>query len=99
MILAFLSFAPALRAQQSSPPADSALNTPSTQPAIMRFKRYVITDDQGFQGTEVFHGVIPVDWTVKGGVLWKMALGPPGPHPNPLGRPPGSLRLRCLSIH
>jgi hypothetical protein len=26
---------------------------------------------------EVFHGVMPVDWTVKGGVTWNMALGPP----------------------
>jgi len=43
----------------------------------MRFKRYTITDDQGFKGMEVFHGVMPVDWTVKGGVTWKMALGPP----------------------
>ena len=43
----------------------------------MRFKRYVITDDQGFKGMEVLHGVMPVDWTLKGGVTWKMALGVP----------------------
>jgi hypothetical protein len=50
---------------------------PSTQPATMHFKKYVITDDQGFKGVEVFHGVMPVDWTVKGGVTWNMNLGPP----------------------
>lgn len=43
----------------------------------MRFKRYAITDDQGFQGMEVFHGIMPIDWTVKGGVTWKMALAEP----------------------
>ena len=43
----------------------------------MRFKRYVITDDQGFKGMEVLRGVMPVDWTVQGGVIWKMELGPP----------------------
>jgi hypothetical protein len=43
----------------------------------MRFKRYVITDDQGFKGMEIFRGVMPVDWNVKGGVTWQMNLGPP----------------------
>jgi hypothetical protein len=58
-------------------PAQPAVAAPSTQPGVMRFKRYAITDDQGFKGTEVLHGVMPVDWTVKGGVTWNMALGPP----------------------
>src|ERR1022692_106975 len=49
----------------------------STPPVTMRLKPYVITDDQGFKGMEVLRGVMPVDWTVKGGVTWKMALGVP----------------------
>src|ERR1017187_9732659 len=49
----------------------------STPPVTMRLKPYVITDDQGFKGMEVLHGVMPVDWTLKGGVTWKMALGIP----------------------
>ena len=49
----------------------------ATQPATMRFKPYVIRDDQGFKGMEVLHGVMPLDWTLKGGVTWKMALGVP----------------------
>jgi hypothetical protein len=47
----------------------------SAAPAT-RFKRYVITDDNGFKGMEVFHGVMPVDWKVTGGVNWKMNLRP-----------------------
>jgi len=63
-------------AQPAAAPAQPTA-TPSTQPGPTRFKRYSITDDQGFKGTEVLHGVMPVDWSVKGGVTWKMALGPP----------------------
>src|ERR1700722_14581658 len=68
---------PSVSRGQDAPPADPAVNIPSTQPSTMRFKRYVITDDQGFKGMEVFHGVMPVDWTIKGGVIWKMAFRSP----------------------
>jgi hypothetical protein len=77
MAVSFLALTPTARAQQSAPPADPVINAPATQPSTMRFKRYVITDDQGFKGVEVLRGVMPVDWTVQGGVIWKMALGPP----------------------
>jgi hypothetical protein len=43
---------------------------------VVRFKRYLVNDDQGFQMPFV-RGIIPADWTVKGGVVWRMALGPP----------------------
>jgi len=68
---------PAAHGQAATGGAAQAANGPTTQPATMRFKRYVITDDQGFKGMEVFRGVMPIDWTVKGGVTWNMALGPP----------------------
>jgi hypothetical protein len=63
----------AVRGQTVEGPATG----PSTQPVTMRFKRYVITDEQGFKGMEVLHGVMPADWTIKGGVIWKMALVTP----------------------
>ena len=66
--------------QNAGAPAATTQNAstaPSTQPATIRFKRYVITDDQKFGGMEAFHGVMPVDWTMKGGVFWKMGLNPP----------------------
>ena len=37
----------------------------------MRLKRYVVTDNQGFPGTVFLTGIMPIDWTVNGGVLWK----------------------------
>jgi hypothetical protein len=49
----------------------------ATQPAMMRFKRFVLNDDDGFKGMEVFRGVMPVDWKVTGGIIWKMNLTPP----------------------
>ncbi len=76
---AVLTATPTARGQADATPpsAQSATNPPATQPATMRFKRYVITDDQGFKGMEVFHGVMPVDWKIKGAVMWKMALKDP----------------------
>src|ERR1700722_15249951 len=73
MAAAVLCASPAARAEDAAPAAAA----PSTQPLTMRFKRYALTDDQGFQGMEVFHGIMPIDWTVKGGVTWKMALAEP----------------------
>jgi len=49
-------------------------NAPSTQPAVTRFKRYVVKDDDGFQGMVFLTGIMPIDWTVKGGVLWKAGV-------------------------
>lgn len=73
--------APAPVAAPASPnplaPTAAPAAGPSTQPNVMRFRRYVVTDETGFKGMEVFHGVMPVDWQIKGGVTWKMALGPP----------------------
>jgi hypothetical protein len=70
-------------APATQPAAAAATGQPSgAQPAAapstaIHFKRYSITDTQGFQGMEVLHGVMPVDWNVTGGVTWRMDLGPP----------------------
>ena len=79
-VSALLGMMPMVRGQPAS--ASSSANPlpnkdAATQPATMRLKPYVITDDQGFKGMEVLHGVMPVDWTLQGGVTWKMALGAP----------------------
>jgi hypothetical protein len=61
-------------------PARAGTKTPGATPAPsgkMVYKRYSITDDQGFKGMEVVHGVMPTDWTLKGGVTWKMNLSQP----------------------
>ncbi len=73
MAVVVLAVMPGARGQEAAP----GTGGPTTQPATMRFKRFAITDEQGFAGMEVFRGVMPVDWTVKGGVTWNMALGPP----------------------
>jgi hypothetical protein len=52
------------------PPAQNA------PPATLRFKRFLLVDDQGFK-MPFLQGLMPADWTVKGGVRWEMALGPP----------------------
>ena len=70
---AVLAQTPPARAQSASP-AVPPLGAPATQPSMMRFKKYVLTDDQGFKGMEVLQGVMPADWTMKGAVIWKLAL-------------------------
>lgn len=40
----------------------------------MRLKHYVVTDTQGFQGMPFLSGIMPSDWSVKGGVLWQPGL-------------------------
>ena len=40
----------------------------------MRFKQFSIKDDQGFKDMEVFHGVMPADWNIKGGAIWRSDL-------------------------
>ncbi len=50
---------------------------PASQPSVARFKRFSLKDDQGFKDMEVFRGVMPVDWTVKGGAIWKQNLATP----------------------
>jgi hypothetical protein len=40
----------------------------------MHLKRYTVTDTDGFQGMVFLTGIMPIDWTVKGGVLWKPGL-------------------------
>jgi hypothetical protein len=75
MVAALLLTAAAGRGQAAANPST---NQPAaTPPAAMRFKPFVINDDQGFKGMEVLRGVMPVDWTLKGGVTWKPALGIP----------------------
>jgi hypothetical protein len=75
--VAMLAITSAVRAQEA-PAAPPAVSSPATpQPATVRFKRYVITDEDGFKGMPVLSGIMPVDWTMKGGVTWKMALSPP----------------------
>jgi hypothetical protein len=73
--VAVLAVTPVTRGQTDS--AQPPTNVPSTLPPTMHFKRYAITDTTGFQGVEVLHGIMPVDWNVKGGVTWQMNLGPP----------------------
>jgi len=74
-VAGLLATMPLARGQAAaSPPASKDAATP---PATMRLKRYVITDEQGFKGMEVLHGLMPVDWTLKGGVTWRPALGIP----------------------
>lgn len=77
-----LAFTPVSRAKKPKPaanPLDTAAPAaaPATQPASVRFKRFVLNDDQGFKGMEVFRGVMPIDWNVKGGVIWKQNLATP----------------------
>ena len=43
----------------------------------MQFKKFVITDDPKYTGMEVTEGLIPADWTVKGGPVWNLADGRP----------------------
>jgi hypothetical protein len=77
-IAVLLATAQEIHAQTASAPAKpKAKKDASKDPATMRLKPYVIKDDQGFKGMEVLHGVMPVDWTLTGGVTWKMALGVP----------------------
>jgi hypothetical protein len=54
-----------------------AQSAPTSQPSVMRLKRFSINDAQGFADMEVFRGVMPADWIVKGGVLWKPNLATP----------------------
>lgn len=70
---AVLAVTPATRGQSAGAAAPT-VGGPATQPTMMRFKKYVITDDTGFKGMEVLQGVMPADWTMKGAVIWKMAL-------------------------
>jgi len=70
---AMLAVTPAARGQSAGAAAPT-VGGPATQPTMMRFKKYVVTDEQGFKGMEVLHGLMPADWTMKGGVTWKMAL-------------------------
>jgi hypothetical protein len=71
-----LALSPAARGQLAGADAPPA-GPPPSHPATMRFKTYAITDEQGFQGMEVLQGLMPADWTMKGGVIWKMALRQP----------------------
>ena len=52
-------------------------SAPTSQPSVMRLKRFSINDVQGFADMEVFRGVMPADWIVKGGVLWRPNLATP----------------------
>jgi hypothetical protein len=61
---------------QAPVPADRPAG-PTSQPSVMRLKRFSIIDEQGFADMEVFRGVMPADWTVKGGVLWRPKLATP----------------------
>ena len=73
---ALLATAPGARGQAAANPPTH--KDASAQPATLRFKRYAITDDQEFKGLEVLHGVMPADWTLKGGLTLRPALGIPG---------------------
>jgi hypothetical protein len=61
-------------APQGTTDAARDLSVAPPQPAVMRFKRYVVVDNQGFQGMPFLRGIMPMDWTVQGGVLWKPGL-------------------------
>ncbi|HTW93687.1 MAG TPA: hypothetical protein VMD30_02765 [Tepidisphaeraceae bacterium] len=52
------------------------LAKPASWPKTISLKRYVLNDDQMFH-TAILSGVMPADWNVKGGVIWKMQLGTP----------------------
>ncbi len=45
--------------------------------AKILYKRYAITDEQGFKDMEIVRGVLPNDWTWKGGVSWRRDLAQP----------------------
>jgi len=68
-----LSVTPAARGQSAGAAAPT-VGAPATQPTMMRFKKYVITDTQKFQGMEILQGVMPVDWNMKGGMTWRPNL-------------------------
>jgi hypothetical protein len=59
--------------EQQPPPPGSNVPRPRE---VLRLKRYVINDDQGFQ-IPLFRGLLPLGWTVQGGVTWNPNLGPP----------------------
>jgi hypothetical protein len=46
-------------------------------PVTIRFKPFVINDDPTYTGMEVTHGLMPADWTLKGGVVWELRDGFP----------------------
>ena len=60
------------RGQVAVAPCGPAIAWPKT----MSLKKYSVTDDQGTH-LAVFTGIMPADWSVKGGIIWKMALGNP----------------------
>lgn len=62
----------ATRGEPTTAPA-----APSTQPSVMRFQRFVITDDPTYTGMEVTRGIMPAGWKLKGGVVWDLRDGYP----------------------
>jgi hypothetical protein len=53
--------------------AHPAGNDGGQQPSIMRFKKFVIRDDPSYTGMVVTQGIMPADWTLKGGLVWNLA--------------------------
>jgi hypothetical protein len=56
----------------------TALLTPpapgqAAQPSTIRFKKFVIRDDPSYTGMVVTQGIMPTDWTLKGGIVWNLA--------------------------
>jgi hypothetical protein len=79
--MAILATAPLALGQAANPSGASAppaAGGPTTMPAKMIFKKYVITDTQKFQGMVILQGVMPVDWNMKGAMTWHPNLDAPG---------------------
>jgi hypothetical protein len=58
----------------TTPPA-RAQNLPAPS-ATLKLKRVTITDTQQFN-MPAYTGLMPVDWTMTGGLTWNLKLGPP----------------------
>jgi hypothetical protein len=55
------------------PATNLAVAAPTlTRHAALHFRRYSIMDDLGVIGGEAFSLLIPVDWQVEGGLVWRM---------------------------
>ncbi|HEX4053062.1 MAG TPA: hypothetical protein VHX86_02240 [Tepidisphaeraceae bacterium] len=75
MAATLLAATPIVRGQAETPLTNGG--APTSRPSTMQFKKFVIMDDPNYTGMEVTRGLMPMDWTLKGGPVWNLADGRP----------------------